>query len=637
MNYEDDLSAPVWDDLAPKPENDPTVDQLAQNLGDLSSTEHAVSLEHSAWSEDGGEKEDKHKEAADEEGPESSKTLLSSLAPEEDPLSDLSASNVITSPTKDDPLFSGSTKSPLKVSDSDFTARISETSLSSRKYGKPQRLFSSTRLRRHPLTDEQKKDLFVDPLAIKGTTQDDDFVDESLEYDTEQASSKQDIMQQVDAPLFKLSPRKSPNTTPHVKHIAQPDNDEELSNSSKQVEESSNEFVIEVVDPVKVGDLTSAHMEYTVWTRYQNTDNPETRVQRRYRDFRWLYRQLQSNNWGKIIPPPPEKQAVGRFKDDFIENRRFQMERMLKKIAQDAELQRDIDFVMFLTSNNFSQDSKVRENLTGSNASSDSNDISEIHISEIELLGEEDAVNVMRNGGIDESHKGFMSISFSSLPRYNEPDQFFVDQRQSTDILEEQLRQLYKSLELVDTQRNELASVTEEFAQSVKPLEELEVTKEGSTLLSNFAEVHLRLKESLQRSSMQEALTLGVTIDEYLRSLGSIKATLNQRAKLGYFLMIVENDLNKKQSQLEKLNRNMKSHTDKINATTKEAQILQKRFSKIKQKWQDIGETIRQELSKHDQEKVKDFRNNMEIFLESAIESQKECIELWETFYQNNL
>lgn len=65
--------------------------------------------------------------------------------------------------------------------------------------------------------------------------------------------------------------------------------------------------------------------------------------------------------------------------------------------------------------------------------------------------------------------------------------------------------------------------------------------------------------------------------------------------------------------------------------------ILNNRLNQIKKTWQTVGETIRLDLSSYDKEKVEDFRNNMEIYLESAIESQKECIEIWETFYQNNL
>ena len=34
-------------------------------------------------------------------------------------------------------------------------------------------------------------------------------------------------------------------------------------------------------------------------------------MNRRYRDFVWLYGQLNNNNPGIVVPPPPEKQQIG--------------------------------------------------------------------------------------------------------------------------------------------------------------------------------------------------------------------------------------------------------------------------------------------------------------------------------------
>jgi sorting nexin-1/2 len=84
-------------------------------------------------------------------------------------------------------------------------------------------------------------------------------------------------------------------------------------------------------------------------------------VSRRFRDFLWLYNQLHQNNPGLIIPPPPEKQAVGRFNADFVESRRQALERMLNKIAAHPILQRDMDLKLFLESEAFNVDVKHRE------------------------------------------------------------------------------------------------------------------------------------------------------------------------------------------------------------------------------------------------------------------------------------
>jgi sorting nexin-1/2 len=89
---------------------------------------------------------------------------------------------------------------------------------------------------------------------------------------------------------------------------------------------------------------------------------PEFTVSRRYRDFLWLYTSLHSSNPGIIIPPPPEKQAVGRFESNFVESRRAALERMLNKIASHPILQHDGDLKIFLESETFNIDVKNKEN-----------------------------------------------------------------------------------------------------------------------------------------------------------------------------------------------------------------------------------------------------------------------------------
>ncbi len=122
-------------------------------------------------------------------------------------------------------------------------------------------------------------------------------------------------------------------------------------------------FSIYVGDPHKVGDLTSSHTEYSVTTKTTSKGyrNPEFTVSRRYRDFLWLYTQLHNNNPGLIIPPPPEKQAVGRFQADFVESRRAALERMLNKTASHPILQHDSDLKLFLESDAFNVDIKNKE------------------------------------------------------------------------------------------------------------------------------------------------------------------------------------------------------------------------------------------------------------------------------------
>jgi sorting nexin-1/2 len=139
-------------------------------------------------------------------------------------------------------------------------------------------------------------------------------------------------------------------------------------------------FDITVGDPHKVGDLTSSHIVYLVKTKVRGYEyryrvlrtkpaqttskayrQPEFAVSRRYRDFLWLYNSLHENNPGIVVPPPPEKQAVGRFDTSFVESRRAALERMLNKTAAHPTLQHDGDLKIFLESEAFNVDVKHKE------------------------------------------------------------------------------------------------------------------------------------------------------------------------------------------------------------------------------------------------------------------------------------
>ncbi|SMN17893.1 similar to Saccharomyces cerevisiae YOR069W VPS5 Nexin-1 homolog required for localizing membrane proteins from a prevacuolar/late endosomal compartment back to the late Golgi apparatus [Maudiozyma saulgeensis] len=698
MNYESDdaLRAPVWDELN-QDEDKVTTDTTATGNDKLdfrtninSDTPHDTINELSQTFASIGTNDHidgDNNELDDDDNKSEGTKLINLLAPEDNPLAgienDVGVSTVMSG--GDDLLFGGSSSlmSPILGTEA-LKLNTSETSPSKRT-GKPHSLFNaSTRLRRRKPnygnetsevnnaelnnnknssnntqtidSSSQATSLGDDPLAK--AQKENEFVEESLDYenkrkDTNGSISKVSLLNQMNEPLYKLSPRKvqpvSDDRTEKSSKISnisdKKDGVHTKSSDQEQIDTEAPDLVpfkIDVTDPVKVGDLTSAHVEYTVNTKSELLDSANAQVTRRYTDFRWLYRQLQNNHWGKVIPPPPEKQAVGRFKRDFIENRRFQMKTMLKRIAHDPVLQRDQDFLMFLTSEQFSSDSKLRAHLTASGSYNDNNDLSEVHISEIELLGPDDAVIVLRNGGIDaEQNKGFMNFSLTSQPKYNEPDQYFIQERERFVILEEQLKQLYRSLELIDTERNELAATVFEFSKSVEILAKLEVTRKSSDLLTSFAQLHDSIRESLERNSLQQSLTLGVTLDEYVRTLSSVRAIFNQRAKLGYFLVIVEGDLKKKKGQFAKaypdFKPNVPINDERCKNLLGECLVLDKRYNVIKEKWLTVGDDIKREIKHYEIEKIEEFRNSMEISLESSIESQKECIELWETFYQNNL
>ncbi|KAK5553101.1 Vacuolar protein sorting-associated protein vps5 [Exophiala xenobiotica] len=363
-------------------------------------------------------------------------------------------------------------------------------------------------------------------------------------------------------------------------------------------------FDISVGDPHKVGDLTSSHIVYQVRTKTSSKayKQPEFAVSRRYRDFLWLYNALHNSNPGVVVPPPPEKQAVGRFESEFVESRRQALERMLNKIAAHPILHHDADLKIFLESEAFNIDVKNKENREpdlGQNKGM------------LSSLG----INVGGSSG-----------------KFVEHDDWFHDRKVYLDALENQLKALMKALDAVVVQRRGLAEAAGDFAASLSNLAQVELSPIFSGPVQGLADLQIRIRELYDRQAQQDVLTLGITIDEYIRLIGSVKQAFSQRQKAFHSWHAAESELAKRRSAHEKLLRQGKSQQDKLSEVGAGVSDAEKKAHQARLLFEDMGRLMRGELERFEREKVEDFKSGVETFLEGAVEAQKELIELWETF-----
>lgn len=524
--------------------------------------------------------------------------------------------------------------SPIKIDSSSNAAPQSPTRAPALKNGK----LRTKRFRKYPpltVVTHLKGDVAPvnDPLLSAGP---DPSKDSRL---VSGASDKQkDIVKDMNAPLYDVPSASESQAQDHIgsgpllpsSEISAGETTPKNGRIGKQPTSGASYLKISVGDPVKVGDITTAHIVYQIRTVNDNPDSTvfqgsESIVSRRYKDFRWIYHQLQSNHPGRIIPPPPAKQTyIGRFNENFVENRRMSLEKMLSKISKVSCLADDPDFIMFLTSNDFANESKERESASGSAAS---------HASLADDDNDSSSPSVISSSG---GPQGFISSLFSMAPKIEEPDEFFANKKVYIQDLEFNLKTFSKSLEMIVTQRVETISVVEQLSSSFEELADVEILKKTKDLLSAFANVNEKLKDNLERVNLQEQLTLGFTIEEYLRIIGSIKYVFETRTRIYHQLHTFQSDLSKKEESLEKLTSKYKSSVDKINMLKFEVDKLQQKVAYFSENFKSISETIRSELDTFEIEKIDDFRNSVEIYIESSIESQKEAIETWETFYERH-
>ncbi|PBP16444.1 sorting nexin 3 [Diplocarpon rosae] len=434
---------------------------------------------------------------------------------------------------------------------------------------------------------------------------------------TSQSSITRSMLDSVD-----LSDDVEPAAGPRIPPPVQPSQatparrDTQPSISIEQAAKPS--FDITVGDPVKVGDLTSSHIVYLVRTKTSSKAyrQPEFNVTRRYRDFLWLYTSLHANNPGIVVPPPPEKQAVGRFDTNFVESRRAALERMLNKTAAHPTLQHDADLKLFLESEAFNVDVKHKERK--------------------EPLGE---------------NKGMFSglgLSVGGGGKFVEQDDWFHERRVYLDALENQLKALLKAMDVVVSQRKGLSEAAGDFSASLHALSTVELSASLSGPLEGLSDLQLRIKELYDRQAQQDVLTLGITIDEYIRLIGSIKQAFGQRQKAYHSWHSAEQEMQKRKSTQEKLLRQGKTQQDRLTQLHADVADAERKVHQSRLLFEDMGRLMRSELERFEREKVEDFKSAVETFLEGAVEAQKEAslllphfmalltvlqlIEIWETF-----
>ncbi|KAG0032050.1 Vacuolar protein sorting-associated protein 5 [Podila clonocystis] len=363
-------------------------------------------------------------------------------------------------------------------------------------------------------------------------------------------------------------------------------------------------FEITVGEPQKVGDAINAYIVYKVHIKTNSTafKSNDFTVQRRYRDFLWLYNQLTAHNPGVIVPPVSEKHALGRFQDEFVESRRIALERCLRKMTAHPMLYGDPDLKLFLESDSLVAEIKEKR---------------------------------------QDNSKGFMTkfgetlSSATTFTKVHETDEWFESRRTELDVLDSQLKSLLKAIEAIIKQRKDLGLASSEFGESIVSLAGTELNKPLANSLLVLGNLKIRIKELHDKQAHMDVLTLEHTVDEYIRTIGSIKIAFMARAKFNQNMVQAQNDLSKKKANFDKMNQpSRKTKPEKIQQLQQEITEAEHRVDASKREFEEISSLIRQEFDRFDREKVEDFKHSVEAFLASMVKHQREIVGLWENYFK---
>nr|XP_046212938.1 sorting nexin-1a isoform X4 [Oncorhynchus gorbuscha] len=441
-------------------------------------------------------------------------------------------------------------------------------------------------------SDEEERDIFAEAT-----------VELSLDSPRNDRKKKEAAKPSASAPAPSVSASASkpqPKTLEEVQYITL---EEEV--------EDRFELNISITNPEKVGDGMNAYMAYKVSTQ---TTLPMFRsktftVRRRFSDFLGLYEKLSDKHTlnGYIVPPPPEKSIMGMTKvkvgkednssAEFVERRRAALERYLQRVVFHPSLIQDPD---------------VREFL-------ERDDMPRAHNTQA-LSGA---------GFLKMINRATDSLSKMTI-KMNESDVWFEEKLQEVEAEDQQLRKLHIMVDSLVGHRKELSVNTGGFAKSVAMLGSSEDNTALSRALSQLAEVEDKMEQLHQEQAASDSFCFAELLADYIRLLGSVRASFDQRMKTWQRWQDAQNMLQKKRETEAKLlwaNKPDKLQQAKDDITEWEAKVTQ-----YERDFDRVSATVRKEVLRFEKEKARDFKKQIIKYLESLLQSQQQLIKYWEAF-----
>ncbi|RWS27615.1 Sorting nexin-2-like protein [Leptotrombidium deliense] len=370
---------------------------------------------------------------------------------------------------------------------------------------------------------------------------------------------------------------------------------------------------IKVGEATRVGDgMMNSHVVYKVTTK---TNLPYFRknvfsVNRRFSDFLGLRDKLAEKHvhLGRIVPPAPEKDAVGTAKvkmskedslsSEFIDKRRAALERFLCRLAVHPTLKTDPDFREFLELDTELPKATNTSALSGAGVRRLFNKVG-------------DTVNKMTY-------------------RMDESDPWFEEKQNQIDSLDQQLRKLYSSVEALIHHRKELTLTTGAFAKSAAMLGNSEEHTSLSCALSQLAETEEKIEQLYAEQVNRDVSYLSELLKDYIALIGAVKDVFHQRVKVYQTWQHAQQTLMKKRDQKVKLE--LAGRQDKISQINEEVLEWESKVSRGQEEFEGITKTIKGEMEKFEMNRICDFKANIITYMEGLLESQQQLIKYWEAF-----
>lgn len=123
-------------------------------------------------------------------------------------------------------------------------------------------------------------------------------------------------------------------------------------------------------------------------------------------------------------------------------------------------------------------------------------------------------------------------------------------------------------------------------------------------------------------------------MEEHIRFIGSAKMAYSARARAHTAWAAAATMLDKKQEVLDKVKATLKVRTDKVERAAMEVQDATGHLLTTRSEFDSITSILRDELERLDVDKAMDFTKSLGSFLVGFLETQRQSVALWKSYFE---
>lgn len=396
---------------------------------------------------------------------------------------------------------------------------------------------------------------------------------------------------------------------------------------------------ITVSDPVQHDGGVNKYTSYRVDVRPHHSDmnmpmpvptaQAFSSVLRRYSDFLWLYERLQAERAGAIVPPLPEKQPVGRFNPAFVEIRRRELERFLRRAAVHPELQGCSALDAFLKADDVTFQATKNRKIPGGGMMQQSGMMG-MGMGNSMMMQPQPTVSPTKKEGFKRWFAETKTSISGDLVR-SPDDELFEEVQRYIHGLDAQMKNVSNQASGLVRKGKQMANGLFEFGLAFNLLGQSEADALGDALCK-LGETADRLSVLSAEHSDQEAAQFEDPLVDMIKMIHAVKLALHKRheKRLTYSTRLQE--VESKNAQLSKTRSQLAMGMEaKAYAVEMSLRRAQENAELARDDFATVSQRVLREVDRFKRETTEDMRLTVLEYIRMQVEYNKRMEQIWAT------